>query len=192
MTSLIINAVSREWSAVSMDNLSADISVEVSAEGVISLSGGTGAGGFSRGRPSILCSSRAPVRKASALRGKTVGEKRLQLGTKKWGRTPLRAWSSRAPRRYRKQAGSLWRAHMESLNLTGNTQGKEDIRRMRNRKTQKLNEWLEIMILTDFLFPIISTSTRPSTSRPATYINPNTTTTTVGLFLLLQLKFTTI
>lgn len=42
-----------------------------------------GAGGFSRGRPNILCSSRAPTRKASAFLGKTAGEKRLQLGTKK-------------------------------------------------------------------------------------------------------------
>lgn len=68
---------------VSLDDLSPEISVEVSDDGDIGLSSGTGAGGFSRGRPSLRCSSRALTRKASDLRGKTAGEKRLQLGTKK-------------------------------------------------------------------------------------------------------------
>lgn len=122
--SLFINAVFRKWTGICVDDLSADISV-ASEDGLIGLIGGTGAGGFSKGRPSLLCSSRALTRKASALRGKTVVEKRLQLGAKKWGRTPLRAWSSRAQRRCRKQAGSCWRAHMESLNLTGKTQGEK-------------------------------------------------------------------
>lgn len=42
-----------------------------------------GAGGFSRGRFSLLCSWRTSTRKRSARRGKAAGEKRLQLGAKK-------------------------------------------------------------------------------------------------------------
>lgn len=102
--------------------------MEVSSEGVlISLRGGTGVAGFSRGKPSILCSSRALTRKSSALRGKADGEKRLQLGTKKWGRSPWHAWFSRAPRRCMKQVGSFWRSHMESLNLTGEKETRETL-----------------------------------------------------------------
>lgn len=125
-TSLFLKPLWREWAAAAV----LSCLVLVSSEKLTGLRGETGAGGFSRGRPSRLCSFSALTRKARALRGKTAGAKRLHTGTKKWGRTPRRPWSSRAPRRCRKQSGSCWRAHMLSSHLTDQIQGTEDVREM--------------------------------------------------------------
>lgn len=73
----------RGRNVVSVADTSVDTSGEVSSEGLIALIGGTGAGSFSRGSPSLHCSSRTLTRKASALGGKTAGENRLHSGTKK-------------------------------------------------------------------------------------------------------------
>lgn len=81
-TSLFLNPVCREGAAPAV----LSCLMLVSSGRLTGLSGETGAGGFSRGRPSRLCSSSALTRKARALRGKTAGAKRLQSGTKKWGR----------------------------------------------------------------------------------------------------------